>query len=132
MTDPPMQICQVCQRPIPSNDRLNKCTVCNKMFGTWCCHWQYDLCVKHKPENWTAGEADPSVENMVREEEEILTDEGEEASSQWVKQMMKVVNAPMSFQRKVGHCIVIFLAAAVVIQVFAAPTRADSSVPQLQ
>ena len=89
------------------------------------------LCVKHQPSNWTEEETD-SVSAAMKQEEEILTNESGDASSQWVKQMRKASDASMPFKHKVVNLIVALLATTLAIVASYAPTAADSPAPQLQ
>ena len=68
----------------------------------------------------------------VEQEEEVLMRESEEASYQWVRQMMTASDAPMPFKYQVGNFIVALLATTLVIVAFYEPASADLSPPQLQ
>ena len=85
----------------------------------------------NEPSNRTQGDTD-LVSAAVEQEEEVLMRESEEASYQWVRQMMTASDAPMPFKYQVGNLIVALLATTLVIVAFHEPASADLSPPQLQ
>ena len=72
------------------------------------------------------GDSAPTDEIEKDEEEEISLPEDEDVSSQWVKQMMKIRDAPMPLKHKVANIIVALLATTLAVAAAYLPTGADS------
>ena len=148
--------CQVCGNFAPYNvqfqarvrrmrnarfKNLARCTLCSTLFGKCCYDSVSDymmLCNRHKPaaapekEELFYQQIDSVNVEMKEEDAEILIENKEDNDLKWEDQVIRAIDSPMPFWRKVGNSIGAFLAIALGVSSLCTPMSAYPTAPHLQ
>ena len=124
-------LCLECGQPIQKvhEQRCMRCL--EKPFHKGCLESHLTTCYSSQRSPQTEEEIDP-VSAEMKQEESIPVHEGEDTSSQWVKQMMEASVAPMPFKQKVANFAIALSAIMLAAWASYSPADVDSPVPNLQ